>query len=1002
MADSNKTIRFTIKTVTEGGEQVSELGVNVKDLQEMITATQKKADKGIRIGVEAIGIDAVTNMIGKLNNAIQDLASAYKIQEQAESKLAQSMRNSMGATEAEIQSINELCSAQQKLGVLGDEVQLQGAERLSTYLQTSEALKNLIPLMNDLTVKQYGMDASGENAAAAAAVLGKAMKGNVTALKRLGIEFSDSEKYILQYGSESEKTALLIERVGSKVKGLNSELSKTNSGKIKQVENAMGDLKEMAGQVAAKISPLTNMLAHFGNVALGVQGIIKTFNILLPAMSKATEVATSSFKRLTISMRGMLAATGVGLAIAALSYIIEKLVTNSDKAKDSIDNLTDAEKRALKQSEQATEMNKAISQAYGEAKVKINGYIDRVKESIRIGIEDKKLVKELNEVYGDRLGQCSTLVDWYDKLIKGSEDYCRQIMVETRVAKLKERLQGLYAEKNDLEYDENGNKRPEIPDKKTIKSPLGRDPKTGEMTYQLIEVANWEKAEYEDRLKEVEQNIEETERNITEAAKELELPKIEQPKIDLPKKTDDSDKLAKEQERLERERQKAKEDADKKILSLQSNAETEYIALMEDGEKKERAIINQRYFTKMAEIAEKEKELTELRIKEGKEGLDESEKELLNFARELAQKTRDKSLKELTPLGVGAIKTYDELSNALSHWNEEFNKASEEERDQIRKTIQELENLKDSFELDADLFNRGVELDQLKNYSGKQLKIEIQSVGLDGWLDKMNEMQRIMNDTTATDKQRDAARKLYDQYQQLAQASLNAGETITSGWNGIKGIGNSIQSLTEALEGQKSVWETLTSVIDSAIGVYQSVMQVMELVNTLSKIFGAYKTAETGATEAASAAKLTSAGEEAAASGIVTAANKVESQSFVELAAAQYMAAHASIPFAGFGIGSGFVASLEALMSTLKIPAFAEGGIVSGPTIGIMGEYAGASGNPEVVAPLDKLQSYLGETGPGTVRVVGETVIDGKKMVILFRNVTAVTSKSGKRTGIKI
>ena len=45
MASSNKTIRFTIKTVTEGGEQVQALGVNVKDLSEMIESTQKKASK---------------------------------------------------------------------------------------------------------------------------------------------------------------------------------------------------------------------------------------------------------------------------------------------------------------------------------------------------------------------------------------------------------------------------------------------------------------------------------------------------------------------------------------------------------------------------------------------------------------------------------------------------------------------------------------------------------------------------------------------------------------------------------------------------------------------------------------------------------------------------------------------------------------------------------------------------------------------------------------------
>jgi len=42
------------------------------------------------------------------------------------------------------------------------------------------------------------------------------------------------------------------------------------------------------------------------------------------------------------------------------------------------------------------------------------------------------------------------------------------------------------------------------------------------------------------------------------------------------------------------------------------------------------------------------------------------------------------------------------------------------------------------------------------------------------------------------------------------------------------------------------------------------------------------------------------------------------------------------------------------------IPAFADGGIISGPTYGLMGEYPGAANNPEVVAPLSKLKAMIG------------------------------------------
>jgi hypothetical protein len=45
-----------------------------------------------------------------------------------------------------------------------------------------------------------------------------------------------------------------------------------------------------------------------------------------------------------------------------------------------------------------------------------------------------------------------------------------------------------------------------------------------------------------------------------------------------------------------------------------------------------------------------------------------------------------------------------------------------------------------------------------------------------------------------------------------------------------------------------------------------------------------------------------------------------------------------------------------------------------------MGEYPGASRNPEVVAPLDKLKSLIGDSGGGTL----EARISGNDLLILM------------------
>lgn len=65
----------------------------------------------------------------------------------------------------------------------------------------------------------------------------------------------------------------------------------------------------------------------------------------------------------------------------------------------------------------------------------------------------------------------------------------------------------------------------------------------------------------------------------------------------------------------------------------------------------------------------------------------------------------------------------------------------------------------------------------------------------------------------------------------------------------------------------------------------------------------------------------------------------------------------ASIPYVGPVLAVAAVASILAALASL--PKFANGGVISGPTFGLMGEYAGAQHNPEVIAPLNTLRQYI-------------------------------------------
>lgn len=92
--------------------------------------------------------------------------------------------------------------------------------------------------------------------------------------------------------------------------------------------------------------------------------------------------------------------------------------------------------------------------------------------------------------------------------------------------------------------------------------------------------------------------------------------------------------------------------------------------------------------------------------------------------------------------------------------------------------------------------------------------------------------------------------------------------------------------------------------------------------------------------------------------------------------------------------GVGLIAAAGFVKASINnTPKFAKGGIVSGPTLGLMGEYPGASSNPEVIAPLDKLKSMLGGTADGG-GFVAETRVSGRDLAIVLNRYNKEASRT--------
>ena len=377
--------------------------------------------------------------------------------------------------------------------------------------------------------------------------------------------------------------------------------------------------------------------------------------------------------------------------------------------------------------------------------------------------------------------------------------------------------------------------------------------------------------------------------------------------------------------------------------------------------------------------------------------------------------------KQLEKLGVKPIevhfKTYiEELQEQLHDAQQEFEEATtidarvkaDAKIDDIQRQIDEATKGKVSIKAETEptYIVQGSAADKRQSHSNAQNKAnriqtdyEIGIIGKDEALEEIEEINRQLAEIGLKPIKIELDSKGFDKV---------FGD-IKSGWGSIQGVGNGIQGISDALEGNGDAWQQVTGLINGFISIAEGIQGIVELFGMLTAATSAHAAASTtdaaatAGEAAATTATATAQGAETAAQTAaavamipVIAANKLATASYMELAAAMFFAAHASIPFVGFGIASGFVSAATAMVEAIGVMPFAKGGVVSGPTLALVGEYAGASNNPEVIAPLDKLRSMIQPQGGigGNVRFE----IEGRKLVGVISNTTRVAAKSGRKS----
>nr|DAL77346.1 MAG TPA: minor tail protein [Caudoviricetes sp.] len=373
-------------------------------------------------------------------------------------------------------------------------------------------------------------------------------------------------------------------------------------------------------------------------------------------------------------------------------------------------------------------------------------------------------------------------------------------------------------------------------------------------------------------------------------------------------------------------------------------------------------------------------------------------KKQINALNELREAWDQQLVQVNRPDDISQLNTIEKLSDAVSYYESVQRTQSVQEIEATQRIINALNEKKAAMERLKSIPQMQADTERLDGLGDTELKLELQLIGMDGIKAKIRDLQKMLSDTKnpLDEEQRAEVTKLITSYQEYEKILGKSTLKATEAWGAVKGISNGMQGLTDTLQGNGSAWEKIVSIIDGVIQLYEgfnAIIPIIDMLTGASTKHAAAKGVEAVAETTEAGTNATAAATAVAASAATAAALSVETAAWSALSAAKTFSAHAYIPFAGTAIAAGFIAAQQAIITAAAIPKFANGGIAYGPTFGLFGEYAGASNNPEVVAPLNRLKQLIQPVdGIGGGRV--EFTIDGRTLKGVLNKVDNFNSRT--------
>ena len=751
---SNKEVTFHIRIETEGGQLVKDVTVNTRELGNAAEVTAKAVGglngRLLDINQAAQSVQNAFSGFAAAAAEVKKLTEAFTVQEMAEVKLETVMKQRMSATEADIDTIRRLASAQQELGVISDEVQLSGAQQLATFIDNRQSLEQLIPAMNNLLAQQRGLNASEQDAVSIGNLLGKAMQGQTTVLQRVGVTFTAAQAKILQYGDEQQRAATLAQVITDNVGQMNARLGETDAGRAKQLANAIGDIKEQLGSFFTAAEPALTAVSELGmasfgviNLANGIRGIAAAFSLskiaalasavslrvnavatgLLSTMNVSATTSTWALRAATIGLYAVMSG-GLYLAVQALIALWQKFTEATDEG-------IDTEERAKAAAEDARMAQEQEAAQMRQTRTALELNIQKLKEFRGSKEKEREIVEEMNNTYGSTIGYFTTVSQWYKALTADSAAYCDQMIAEARTRSLANQIAQKEQENHDLLYDNNGKKRRYSKKRETEEIQTGQYAVAGTVvtTTQTHEIAGSSELEKASKLvKDNEMAIRNLRRQMqqtAEDAKNIKLPVTgskTRPDLSTAGKKDknkDDDKI----------RENATSYADlahnievyQKRIDAANPAQTQQIKTWTESINKAKAAqqairdMQAAYGqpAKLESLADYDAEITR---QEGllKRATADERSGIAAVIKDLKAKRDEIERSSLTEPVLDEITTYQKLEDAISYYQDALKRADDTTRPAIAAQVKQLEEMRDLWQENDELARKPAEEGKLK------------------------------------------------------------------------------------------------------------------------------------------------------------------------------------------------------------------------------------------------------------------------------------------------